>query len=297
MGTRWSAQFAVPPGVDLPGVEAAITSRLADLVQQMSHWEPSSVLCGFNCAEPGAWTTLPGDFAHVIARGLGIAETSGGTFDPAIGRLVDLWGFGPPGRQPAPGEDEIAAARAGSGWRRLVFDLQVKRLRQPGGLALDLSGIAKGYAVDALSALLMRLGLRHHLVEIGGEFAGRGLRPDGDPWWVDLECPPGADEHVAPLRIALHGLAVATSGRYVRGDHTIDPRSGRPVTNGCISVSVVAQDALFADAWASALTVLGRERGIEMADRLGLAARIIALGDDGLPHEDLSKRLEAMLQG
>lgn len=296
MGTSWSAQFTAPPAVDVPSVQAAIFVRLEDIVRQMSHWSAGSALCGFNRAEPGTWIVLPPDFAQVMARSLAIAEASDGAFDPTIGRLVDLWGFGPPGPKPAPGANDLAKARAQSGWRRLAFDTEAKRLRQPGGLALDLSGIAKGYAVDALSALLTRIGARHHLVEIGGELAGAGLRPDGDPWWVDLECPTATQVHVAPLRIALHGLAVATSGSYVRGDHTLDPRTGRPVDNGCISVSVVAKNAMSADGWASALTVLGHATGIALADRIGLAARIIHVDSHGHVSEALSKPMKAMLE-
>ena len=292
MGTRWSARIAAPAGFDRAGVEGAIVARLAGLVEAMSHWEPESLLCRFNRARAGSWTALPPDFAHVMARGLAIAEESGGAFDPAIGRLVDLWGYGPPGPCPPPAPAGIATARAMSGWRRLAWDGEARRLRQPGGLALDLSGIAKGHATDALSALLTARGLRHHLVEIGGELVGRGMRPDGDPWWVDLETPPVLAADIAPLRVALHDLAVATSGDYVRGAHTIDPRTGDPVANGVRAVSVIAGNALDADAWASALTVAGAEQGLALADRLGLAARFVT--DSG---ERLSRAMEAMLAG
>ena len=145
---------------------------------------------------------------------------------------------------------------------------------QPGGLSLDLSGIAKGYAVDVLADLLTGFDIFHALVEIGGELVGRGVRPDGEPWWVDLEDPPGV---VLPrLRIALHGVAVATSGNYRRGAHTLDPHSGQSADNGIRSVSVIHRTALEADAWATALTVLGPERGMDLAVREGLAVRIVA---------------------
>lgn len=252
MGTTWRVLYAahVPAGE----VRAAIEARLDDLVAQLSHWEPDSALCDFNRAAAGTWVTLPDDLARVVDAGLRIAQATGGAFDPAIGALVDLWGFGPPGPMPVPNEAAIAAALARSGYRRLRWDADARRLHQPGGIALDLSGIAKGHAVDAIADLLAARGIRHCLVEIGGELAGRGLRPDGDPWWVDLETPPGLT--LPPLRLALHQQGVATSGTYRRGNHNLDPRTGRPPPNGVVAVSVVGPGALLADALASAASVM-----------------------------------------
>lgn len=268
MGTMWSLRLAAPVTLDTAAIHRAIAARLDALVAEMSHWAPTSLLCHYNRAAAGSWTALPPDFATVIATALDVARASGGAFDPAIGRIVDHWGFGP-----APGTGSLDAAIAASGHDRIDWDAAGRRLRQPGGLSLDLSGIAKGHAVDALAALLEGLGHRHFLVEIGGELAGRGMRPDGDPWWVDLEPPPGRP--VAPLRLALHGLAVATSGNYRRGEHNIDPRTGRPATGGLRSVSVIYPVAMLADAWATALTVLGADAGAAMAATHGLAARLV----------------------
>lgn len=289
MGTRWAVRLAALPGSDEQAIGTAIVARLDGIVAEMSHWSATSLLSRFNRSAPGQWTALPPDFAHVMAEGLRIAAATDGAFDPAIGRLVDLAGFGPvpPAVPPTPGE--VAAARAASGWQRLQYDLAGRRLRQPGGLALDLSGIAKGHAVDAVAALLAAAGVRHCLVEIGGELAGRGLRPDGEPWWVDLEVPPGVD--LQPLRIALHDLAVATSGDYARGAHTVDPRTGKSITNGIVSASVIHPSALVADAWATALTVMGAEAGVAAATAAGIAGRIVMAG--GAEH--LTPVLAAML--
>nr|WP_137899048.1 FAD:protein FMN transferase [Sphingomonas sp. 2SG] len=289
MGTRWSVRAVLPAGLDASAVHAAVVARLDAIVAEMSHWLPTSLLSRFNRAAAGSAMVLPPDFAEVMARGLAIAAATGGAFDPAIGRLVDLWGFGPVPVAAGPDAAALDAARAASGWRRLGWSAGDRRLSQPGGVALDLSGIAKGFAVDAVAATLARLGVVHALIEIGGELVGRGVRPDGQPWWVDLEAPPGA--YVAPLRIALHGLAVATSGDYRRGGHTIDPRTGRSTDNGVVSVSVIAADALSADAWATALTVLGPEAGGALAAGQGVAARIAVEGGG----ETLTPALEAML--
>ncbi|PTD25141.1 FAD:protein FMN transferase [Sphingomonas fennica] len=281
MGTSWSARIAARAA--LPDAGPALQALLDRIVAEMSHWEPTSDLCRFNRLPAGAWQALPADFFTVLRRAIDIAAESDGAFDPTMGRLVDLWGFGPaPARLAPPSDGDIAAALAASGYRRMAIDIHGRRACQPGGLALDFSGIAKGYAVDMLADALHQAGHRHFLVEVGGELVGEGVMPDGQPWWVDLEAPPEAP--VPPARIALHGLAVATSGDYRRFfdhdgrryAHSLDPRTGRPVENGVAAVSVVHARCIDADAWATALTVLGIEAGMALATQKRLAARFIS---------------------
>lgn len=285
MGTSWSVRFAAPAGCEPAAVEKAIAGRLESIVAEMSHWRRDSLISAYNRAGAGSWHPLPPAFSTVVAAAIEVAERSDGAFDPTIGRLVDLVGFGPDPDLRSDDPARLASARSKAGWRRL--ERRDRCLLQPGGLALDLSGIAKGYAVDAVADLLGGLGIAHALVEIGGELVGRGIRPDGDPWWVDLEDPPGLA--LPRLRIALHGIAVATSGDYRRGAHSIDPRTGRSAT-GIRSVSVIHRTAMLADAWATALTVRGAEAGMALACREGIAARIV---DD---REWLSPALVEMLE-
>jgi FAD:protein FMN transferase len=292
MGTSWHVQLAPSLPTEAERLRDLVSVRLAELVAQMSHWEPSSLLCRFNHLPDDGWLSLPPDFATVISAALTVARRSHGAFDPTIGALVDLWGFGPPGAQSEPDLQAIAQIKALTGWERLEFDPAARRLRQPGGTQLDLSGIAKGYAVDALARMIEAMGHHNFMVEIGGELAGRGMRPDGDPWWVELETPAGGLQR---LRIALHELAVATSGDYVRGAHTIDPRTGRPCPPALMVASVVHQSAMLADAWASALIVLGPSEGKELAAREGIAARLIARSPSGGCEEILTPALAAML--
>jgi len=293
MGTRWHVRMALPAGGDAELLAARVQARLDGIVAETSHWEPSSLLSRYNRAAPGSWTALPPDFAAVMEAALQVAERSAGVFDPALGRLTDVWGLGP--RRPDSPPDEAAIARAleVSGWRRLALDRAGEgvsaRLRQPGGLWLDLSGVAKGYAADAVADLLARAGVAHALVEVGGECVGRGMRPDGDPWWVDLETPQGIA--LPPLRVALHQLAVATSGDYLRGAHTLDPRTGHVPHGAASAVSVLHPSCMMADAWASALGAVSLAEARELAVREGLAARLIAR-DGG---EWLSPALSAML--
>jgi len=295
MGTTWSVRCVGPRELRLDAVERAIAAALAEVVAQMSHWEPGSDLSRFNAAPAGHVQALPTSFATVMAAALRVAAASGGAYDPGAGELVALWGFGPAGLRPRhdeagfllPNDADCDAARRD--WRALRWDADARTLTQPGGLRLDLSAIAKGYAVDRVSAVLDDCGLPDHLVEIGGELRGAGLKPDGQPWWVDIE-PPAAGCGLAPLRLALHGLAIATSGDYrrcfvdatgQRRPHTLDPRSGQPITHGIASVSVVHDSAMWADAWSTALTVLGPEAGLALATEQGLAAQLVwHTGDD-----------------
>lgn len=289
MGTSWSVRVVDPPAA----LRAEIHGVLARIVAEMSHWEPGSNLSRFNRAEPGRWQPLPSGFAQVLAAGLAIADASGGAFDPAMGALADLWGFGPAGPQPFPTDAAIAEALARSGRRHIEQD--GTRARRTAPAALDFSGVAKGYAVDMVAERLRGLGLADFLVEIGGELRGEGIKPDGQPWWVDCEAVPGMA--AAPLRVALHGLSIATSGDYRRGfefdgrrySHTIDPRTGRPLENHVASISVLHASCMHADAWATALGVLG-PAGMALAEREGLAVRMLARGG-----EHLSPVLRAML--
>ncbi len=301
MGTRWSAQLVVRTDAEVPPVQAAMERALAGVIAEMSTWEPASLISRFNRAEPGAWFALPPMMFAVLARALAVAKASDGAFDPTIGALVDAWGFGPVPTTRLPSDAAIAAARARSGWQRIEIDPDAARARQPGGVQLDFSGIAKGFAVDRLSAVAREAGIANALVEIGGELRGTGVKPDGQPWWVEIETPPGTE--IDPLRIACSGLCVATSGDYRRFHelkeqrlgHSIDPRTGRPVANRIASVSVIAADCMTADALATALTILGPDRGGAYAQAHDIAAILVAVDPDGRAREILSPRAQAML--
>ncbi|HVJ00691.1 MAG TPA: FAD:protein FMN transferase [Sphingomonas sp.] len=301
MGTSWSVRLVAPAGA-LPGIEQGIRATLATIVAQMSQWEPESDLSRFNRSVPGRWQPLPPDFLRVLGAALEVAEKSGGGFDPAMGALSELWGFGAAGPVDAPPPRErVAEALASGGRRAIELDSRLFRARRTGEAALDFSGIAKGRAVDAVAGHLRAAGVADFLVEIGGELSGGGIKPDGQPWWVDLEAVPGSA--LAPLRIALHDIAVATSGDYRRGfmhggrhyGHTLDPRTGWPVETNVASASVLHGEAMYADAWATALTVLGPEEGRALAEREGLAALLVTREADGRFAEHLSPALEAML--
>jgi len=301
MGTTWCVRLVAALTLPREPVRLAIQSALDAVVAQMSTWDAAATLVAFNRAAPGTWHALPDAFHEVLACACEIAEASDGAFDPTAGALVDAWGFGPAPRRGMPDAASLAEARASAGWRRLEFDPARRAWRQPGGLALDLSAIAKGFGVDLVARRLDALGFDSHLVEVGGELRGSGAKPDGQPWWVQLEHPAG-DAPETTL-VALHGLSVATSGDYrrwfehdgTRYSHTIDPRDGRPIRHALASVTVLHADCLRADAWSTALNVLGPDDGLALADRLDLAARLLVRDGAGCV-ERRSAAFDALLR-
>jgi len=288
MGTTWNVRLVASPQLQREPVLRAIQGALDEVVEQMSTWDERSHLCRFNRAAPATWQALPAAFMAVLACARDVAQASDGAFDPTAGALVDAWGFGPQARGPLPDAARLAHARAATGWRRLALDGPRGAAWQPGGLALDLSAIAKGFGVDQVARRLEALGLGSHLVEVGGELRGAGVKPDGQPWWVQLEHP-ASDAGAPQAMVALHGLSVATSGDYRRWfehggrrfSHTIDPRDGLPIRHGLASVTVIHAECMQADAWSTALGVLGPQAGPALADRLGLAARFVVRSGAG----------------
>jgi len=290
MGTSWSVRV-----VDAPArCATVIADVLAGVIEQMSNWEAQSDICRFNMQAIGAWTILPDDMLAVLKAGLEVARLSDGAFDPAVGRLVERWGFGPAG---ITGPETVSSHR--SPWTAIEID--DKRVRRMADVALDFSGIAKGFAVDAVAQALRDLGAVSFLVEVGGELRGEGIAPDLQPWWVDVEAPPGIA--VPILRIALHNLSVATSGDYRRFrteggkqlSHSINPVTGSPIDNDVASVTVLHKEAMLADAWATAITVAGPDLGMALATREQLAVHMVVRSMDGA-REYMTPALAAMLE-
>lgn len=300
MGTTWSVKAVCAPLTDLHALHGVVQSALDRVVAQMSTWRDDSDISRYNRSAAGSVHPLPAEFHAVLRCALEIAETSDGAFDPTLGTLVDAWGFGPAQRpQRVPDAATLDAACTDVGWHRLRLEHDPPRLSQPGGIVLDLSAIAKGYGADLVAAKLRAHGIASALVEVGGELYGYGRKPDGEPWRVLVEAAAEDGDAATAAQtedrahvhvVALEGLAVATSGdRWhafeqdeERHSHTFDPRTGRPVQHAPAGVTVIADSAMRADAWATALTVMGADAGHAFAMRHNLAARFLLRGDDGL---------------
>ncbi|MCI2261347.1 FAD:protein FMN transferase [Xanthomonas indica] len=305
MGTRWSARLLPPHGSDPHTLRAAIQAQLDLLVAQMSTWDAQSDLSRYNHADAGTWHTLPGALDTVLHCAVEVAQRSSGAFDPTIGTVLGLWGFGATaGNRRVPDATALRQARAAGDWRRLSVDAQ-GRWHQPGGLQLDLSAIAKGYGVDLAVRALQARAVESALVEVGGDLYGYGRKPDGQAWRVLLEAAPedGVRSDAPPRTLAADGLAVATSGdrwHHFEQDgrrygHLLDPRSGQPIAATLATVTVAAADAMRADAWATALGVLGAEVGLACAEREGIAVRFL-LRQDGGVQERRSSAFAALAQ-
>jgi len=220
-----------------------------------------------------------------------LAKESAGAWDPTIGPLVKLWGFGPRANptvlpHAVPDAAMLAKAHALVGYQHMALRPKERQVMQPGGMRLDLCGIAKGYAVDLCAEALAALGLNDFLLEIGGELRASGQRPDGLPWRVAIAAP---DPSLPQTTLALRNLAIATSGDLwhafevngKRYSHTLDPRSGQPVSHDLASVTVLHAECMQADALATVLTVLGPQEGLAFAARQNIAARLCRRTPDG----------------
>lgn len=290
MGTTYSVTFhGVGDAIDVGLLRSDIEVLLERIEAKMSTWRSDSEISRFNRSGDTTWFPVSRETARVVSAAKAIGELSGGAFDITVGPLVDLWGFGPGGRRPAPPSDrEIATALERVADRRLFVRAEPAALRKErADMQVDLSGIAKGFAVDALSDLLEERGVRSHLVEIGGELRARGSRPGGGPWRVAIERPVAGESGHQSV-VALGDAAIATSGDYRnylekdgrRYSHTIDPRDGWPITHGLASVSVIAGSAMGGDALATAIMVMGPEEGYAFALREGLAVQLIVRSGD-----------------
>lgn len=306
MGTTWTVQY-VDAHQHTKSVVGGLIQRELDLVvTQMSTWQADSNLCIFNQAAAGTWHVLPAPFYTVLDCAVKIAKETDGAFDPTIGPLVNLWGFGPEGQRTAPPmPDEINTLRARCGWHKLKLDSASRQALQAGDVSVDFSGIAKGYSVDRIASALRDAGIESYLIEVGGELYGAGIKPDGQPWWVALENSPGA-ENLTQSIVALHGLAVATSGDYRRYfthngrhyAHTINPRTGYPIdgaSNKLVSVTVLHAECMVADALATAFTVMGVESSLAYARKHAIAVLLVEHHAAGF-EEHFSPEFMAMME-
>lgn len=287
MGTTWSLRLVNPGYAPLAPVQALVQSTLDEVVAQMSNWEADSHITRFNTAAPGSWHTLPAELAQVMDAALHWARACDGAWDPTVGALVALWGYGPRAQPDLPHSGQLPSAAAMAqalqhcGHQRLQWQPAQRRLWQPGGLQLDLSGIAKGFAVDWVAQRLQAAGWQHGLLEVGGEILGWGQRPDGKPWRVAVAgLAPEVQGSATPETVALQDGALATSGDHWhvftqggrRYSHTIDPRTGQPVAHALTSITVFHAQCMHADALATVLTVLGPQAGWDFARAQNVAA-------------------------
>ena len=286
MGTTWSVVLNAPDRTDedVASASAAVQAALDGVERAMSTWDPESELSRFNAHASTEPFPLSGATLEVIALAAEVSDATAGGFDVTVRPLVALWGFGAGaravGQEPEPDAAELRAVRAHVGYRLLSLDAAAGTARKSvPALEVDLSAIAKGYGVDQASAALLRAGYTDHMVEVGGEIRAVGERDGGGGWRLAIE-QPDAEGRAVHAVVELSDRAMATSGDYRsfyeaggrRLAHVIDPRTGAPVGHGVASVTVLHERAAVADAWATALMVLGAAEGTGVAERHGIDA-------------------------
>ena len=256
----------------------------------MSGYRADSELTRFNASTSTQWHDVSAELAAVVQTALDISERSGGAFDITVAPLVAAWGFGPGGRpQELPGAEQIARNGASVGFRKLHVRSDPPALRKGvAELAIDLNGIAPGFAVDLLADRLLALRVEHFMIDVGGEIRARGRNARGEPWHIAIERP--VDTQRTPFAgVRLDGASVSTSGEYRdyyeragrRYSHTIDPRTARPLARAPGAVVVVAPSTALADGWATALNVLGPREGLVLASREHMPVLFIERDGEG----------------
>jgi FAD:protein FMN transferase len=292
MGTTWSVKFSQPARpLTREVVEREVADRLEQLEQIFSTYRPQSALSRFNAATQAEWIPVTAEMAEVASASRQISELTGGAYDVTVHPLVQLWGFAAKSRSNVlPTATEIATVRARVDWRKLEVRLSPPALRKTSPqLSVDFSSIAKGFSADALSELLVQLGAPNHLVQIGGDIKTRGAPPGVTGWATAIERPDVASPEIATV-VTLNGQALSTSGDYRnffqvgrrRYGHIIDPRSGEPVSNSLVAVSVLHASCARSSALATALFVLGSDDGFRLAVKEGWACLFFVRGESGV---------------
>jgi thiamine biosynthesis lipoprotein len=301
MGTTWSARVVVPDGARslVQVARDSIEQALNRVNLSMSNWDPDSEVSRFNRTDSTEPFEVSPDFAEVVRRAQSVSRATGGAFDVTVAPLVSAWGFGADGIPGQVADSRIVEIAWGQvGYERLhVTEDGSALIKDDGRLTVDLSAIAKGFGVDRAAEGLNAIGLAAWAIEVGGEVRARGRKPDGSSWQVGIEAPDPQERRIH-RSVSLIDGAIATSGDYrnwydsggERYAHIVDPRSGSPVPWIGFSVTVAHSSATIADAWATGLSVLGPEAGLEIADREGLAVLYLTTDADGSYRERGSER-------
>ncbi|AWL10961.1 FAD:protein FMN transferase [Saliniradius amylolyticus] len=283
MGTTYTVKFVNSAGLDAATLQQDIDQALVEVNRQMSTYDPDSELSQFNRMQAAQAFAFSSGAMMVLEEAKRLGKLTGGVLDVTVGPLVNLWGFGPNGRpEQVPTQQDIERVRQRTGLDLLELESNQAIKRHP-ELYVDLSTIAKGYGVDVVAELLERRDIYNYLVEIGGEMRLSGHKHHQQPWRVAIEKPVSEERAVAQI-ISVGDNAVATSGDYrnyyeqdgVRYSHIIDPLTARPIQHNLVSVTVVHPSAMTADGLATAINVMGLERGLAFAREQNLPVFLIS---------------------
>jgi thiamine biosynthesis lipoprotein len=306
MGTTYTIKVVTGYFGSVSGLQAKVDRRLDEINRSMSPYLKDSEISRFNrFKEVGTEFPISADFLRVMRSAAQIYNFSEGAWDGTVNPLVDLWGFGRSGRtDKRPPAEKIEALLGDVGFGKIEIRDSGVLIKRQAGVTLDLSSIAKGYGVDQVAEEIHRAGFGDFLVEIGGEVYAAGVRPDGRPWRVGINRPKTDARFDDVYKVvALRDRAFATSGDYrnffvengVRYSHIIDPKTGYPVAHGVVSVSILADNCTLADGLATAVMVMGAEKGLALINRLERVQGLIVTESPGgtlVDHVSRDIRLE-----
>ena len=269
-------------GLDESTVRTAVEAALADVNAKMSNWDATSEISRINASRDSGAVTLSSDLAQVMDAAATVSRHSGGRFDTTVGPLIEAWGFGAQGSLARPSEEVIEAALDRSGHANTLHVTPVTLTKTRSDAQVYLSAIGKGYGADHVGRALEALGMTDYLVEIGGDLYASGRNADGMRWQIGVETPNAFDRGVMDV-VPVSGMGLATSGDYrtyfeqdgMRYSHVLDPVTGYPINHRTASATVLADTAMLADAWATAMLTLGRDRGLEVAKEHDLAVLFV----------------------
>ncbi|XOV81103.1 MAG: FAD:protein FMN transferase [Aestuariibacter sp.] len=282
MGTTYNIKYPAQPAIDPVALQSLIDAELQLVNKLMSTYDPQSELSVFNQTKSTEPQSLSDATLLVISEALKIGEMSDGYLDITVGPLVNLWGFGPNAKpETIPTPQQVQDAHDIVGLDKLVTGDSTASKIHP-DVYVDLSTVAKGYGVDQVALLLEQQGLADYLVEIGGEMRVAGKKANGSNWRIAIEKPVTLTRAVQRI-VTIGDNAIATAGDYrnyfeengVRYSHLIDPKTGYPINHRLVAATVVHPSSLVADGLATALVVMGKDKGLAMAEREGLSVLLI----------------------
>ena len=305
----WSVKIdKLPAQLSYQQLQQQLQSRLDTANQVLSTYQDDTELMKFNQSTVGQWQTLSPLLFDGVSTALTVSQATSGVYDVTIGALIELWGFGKQAMPThIPTDTEIAQARLNVGWQSIVLDNQKHQAQRQKNVFVNLSSLGEGLAVDELQKILANYHINSYMVSVAGTLSTKGVKPNGQAWQIAIEKPDGSGLPEQLLNLGQQGAIVSTSGSYrnyheidgIRYSHTIDPRTAKPISHKTVSTTVVFRDktsAAYADAWATALNVLGAEEGLIMAKKHHLAVYYLVKTPTGFS-EQYSPEFAPFLRG
>ncbi len=287
MGSYYAIVIDSPGSADGERLQREIEEKFAEINRQMSTWDESSQISKFNQSKSTEWFEVGADFAVVAQEAKRLYTVTQGAMDSTVSPLIDLWGFGRNKRRTLPGDKEIEAALKHVGMQHIEVRLDPPSIRKDvPGIQVSFSALAPGYAADEVCAILRSHQLASYVVDVGGENRAGEAKASGDAWRLGVESPLGGLHKV----VELTNQSIATSGDYrsffmaggKKYSHVLDPKTGRPVEHPPASVSVIHESCMTADGLATAMMVLGPEKGLELAKTVGVDVMFLDVSQDGM---------------